>query len=197
MTNHRVTILKEIARLYPDLIDTLNGPAGIRGTGDSDGLMPTTYTPTVREYERLVKAMRDDRHEPLLDGKLSVRAAWWHLEHWHHRAERVIRHQPIQTNGKRGRKLTVLNSDGTPATKPTIAWLRDPKASEAKADRPSNGSPSTGGSAPSRCCRRPSSSRTRSQRDHEALHAAARCQADPLPFKRPIAAGLRRLHRAG
>lgn len=142
MPNTRVTILREIARLYPELIDPLNGPATIRGTGESLGLMPTTYTSTVKEYERLVRLMRDDRSEPLLElrhkgqviGKLSVRSAWWHLEHYHHRAERVIRHQPITT--KRGRRtVTLVNADKSPVTQPTIAYHRDPKANEAKADR--------------------------------------------------------------
>lgn len=136
--NTRQTILKEIARLYPELIDPLNGPTGIRGTGEIAGGMPSTYTATVKEYERLVKLMRDDRSEPLLTdkhgNKLSVRSAWWHLEHWHHRATRVIRHQPIVT--KRGRRtVTLVNADKTPVTRPTIAYLRDPKAQEHKADR--------------------------------------------------------------
>lgn len=138
MPDTRLTILREIARLYPELIDPLNGPNSIRGTGDSLGLMPPTYTATVREYERLVKLMRDDRSEPLIElngQKVSVRSLWWHLEHWHHRAQRVIRHTEIHTAGKKGRKLRVLNADGTPTTRPTIHHLRDPKASEAKADR--------------------------------------------------------------
>jgi hypothetical protein len=101
--------------------------------------MPSTWTPTVKEYERLVKLMRDDRSESLVvmgDGsKVSVRSLWWHLEHWHHRAERVIRHAPVQVAGKKGRKLRVLNSDGSPATVPTIAYRRDPKASVVRAER--------------------------------------------------------------
>ena len=129
----RETILWRIAELYTDLIDPLNGPAGIRGTGETTGGMnPHLYTPTVREYERLVKLMRDDRSEPLLEGKLSVRSLWWHLEHWHHRANRVIRHYPV-TSKNHGKVTTLRNHDGTPVTRPTIHHLRDPKASEQKA----------------------------------------------------------------
>lgn len=137
--SQREIVLWRIAELYTELVDPLNGPATVRGDGESLALMPSTWTPTVREYERLVKLMRDDRSEPLVklpDGsKVSVRSLWWHLEHWHHRAVRVIRHVPVQSVGKKGRKLRVLNSDGSPATQPVIAYLRDPKAELVRAER--------------------------------------------------------------
>jgi hypothetical protein len=132
---HRETVLTRIAELYTDLT-TPGAKTGIRGDGDfTPGLDPTVYTPTVREYERLVKLMRDDRHEPLIHHngeRLSVRSLWWHLEHWHHRAQHVTRHYPVQTKAG-GKLVTLRNPDGTPVTRPTIAHLRDPKASEHKA----------------------------------------------------------------
>lgn len=164
MADSRVSVLTRVAELYSELADPLNGPSGVRGDGGSMGfaghdgscLLNRTegadrWTParcscskrTIVEYERLVRLMRDDRSEPLVtithkDGrveKVSVRSCWWALEHWHHRAVRVIRHVPIEAAGKKGRKLRVLNSDGTPATMPTIAYLRDPKADRVRAER--------------------------------------------------------------
>lgn len=136
--NQREKVLWTIAGLYSELIDPLNGPASLRGDGESLALMPSTYTATVKEYERLVKLMRDDRSEPLVrtpgGDKVSVRSLWWHLEHWHHRAERVIRHVPKQAKTKRGKTLTVMNQDGRPATEPKLAYRRDPGASVARAE---------------------------------------------------------------
>ena len=151
----RESVLWRIAELYTDLTDPLNGPSGVPGTGTSSGLhghesscllnrsSEDHWTPprcscsnqTIREYERLVKLMRDDRSEPLVftsSGKLSVRSLWWHLEHWHHRAQRVTRHYPVTAKAG-GKTITLRNQDGTPVTRPTIAHLRDPKASEQKA----------------------------------------------------------------
>lgn len=132
----REQILWRIAELYNDLTDPLNGPSDIRGTGElTAGLDPKLYTPTVKEYERLVKLMRDDHHHPLIvtpTGKHSIRSLWWHLEHWHHRAQKVIRHYPVTTKNH-GKIITLRNADGSPVTRPTIAYLRDPKASEQKA----------------------------------------------------------------
>lgn len=136
--NQREQVLWRIAELYPQLIDPLNGPGVVRGDGEALSLMPPTYTATVREYERLCKLMRDDRSEPLVrleDGtKVSVRCLWWHLEHWHHRAQRVIKHDPV--TAKAGGKIHQLrNQDGTPLTRPRVAHLRDPKADVARAER--------------------------------------------------------------
>ena len=135
----RFSVLWRIAELYTKLVDPLNGPGGVRGTGESPISMPPTYTQTVVEYERLVKLLRDDRSLPLLrleDGtKASARSCWWHLEHWHHRAQRVIRHMPVTKPGKKGRPVTLRNADGSPVTVPTIVWLRDDKADVVRAKR--------------------------------------------------------------
>jgi hypothetical protein len=132
----REHILWRIAELYTDLTDPTGGPSDIRGPGESDGGMnPKLYTPTVKEYERLVKLMRDDRHEPLIrtnGERLSIRSLWWHLEHFHHRAVRVTRHYPV--TAKAGGKIVQLHhQDGSLVTRPAISHLRDPKANEQKA----------------------------------------------------------------
>lgn len=100
---------------------------------------------TIDEYERLTRLMRDDRSEPLLTlehkdrqghvlrtEKVSVRSAWWHLEHHWHRAQRVIRHDPVTVkNGKRIAQLH--NQDGSLVTKLRLDYLRHKDADEAKA----------------------------------------------------------------
>jgi hypothetical protein len=133
VTNHRVQILREIARLYPELIDPLNGPASLRGDGESLNLMPSTYTPTVKEYERLVKLMHSRGYQEAIDG-VKLQTYWWHLIEFFHRAERVIRHEPV--THKRGKKLVQLrNHDGTIATKPRLDYRRHKDANQAKAER--------------------------------------------------------------
>ena len=67
----RIAVLTEIASRYAELVEPLNGPDGIRGDGGSPISMPKTYTPTVREFERLVVALR-----------LEERTLWWHLDGW-------------------------------------------------------------------------------------------------------------------
>lgn len=136
--NQREKVLWRIAELYNELSDPLNGPASLRGDGESLTLMPRTYTATVREYERLVKAMREDRSAPLLrleDGtKVSVRSAWWHLNEYWHKAQRRIKHVPVTKAGKKGRLAQLRNADGSPVTKPTIEWLRDAAADKRRAE---------------------------------------------------------------
>jgi len=69
--------------------------------------MPRTYTPTVREVERLVKALREERH-----------SVWWHVNEWYLRAETQLlfhcprcksnTHQPSHVHrGKSGKDLRV------------------------------------------------------------------------------------------
>lgn len=137
--NKREEVLWKIAELYPELVDPLSGPSGVRGTGESLGFMPAEYTATVREYERLVRLMRDDRGLSLLrleDGtKVSVRSCWWHLEHYWHRARRVVKRQQVTRPGKRGARVVLLNADRTPVLQPALVWLRDPAADVVRAKR--------------------------------------------------------------
>lgn len=67
----RVRVLQVIAERYAELVDPMGGPSGLRGDGDAVGMMPRTYTPSVREFERLVCRLRVDD-----------RALWWHLDGW-------------------------------------------------------------------------------------------------------------------
>lgn len=130
--SYRVRVLTEIAARYHELVDPLS-KAGIPGDGDTAGLlqMPRTYTDTVREFERLCRLMRDDRTSPLIilasGEKVSVRQLKWHLTEYHLNAQTVIRHRPVEK--LRGRhRVRLMNHDGTPATKPEIATMRNPQA---------------------------------------------------------------------
>lgn len=92
-------VLTEIAARYSELIEPLNGPDGVRGDGASPIRMPRTYTPTVKEFERLVVRLRDEN-----------RPLWWHLNGWHlsatsrtmHHCPRCgITHQPEHVHAKK------------------------------------------------------------------------------------------------
>lgn len=70
---------------------------GIVGDGDSTPRMPKTYTPTVREIERLVRELRDSHDLVTLNGaevrddnqqRVSCRRAWKHVNGWYLQAER-------------------------------------------------------------------------------------------------------------
>lgn len=62
----RVKVLRVIAERYLELVDPMQGPSGISGDGGSSGFMPDTYSPTVREFERLMSVMKYDRHRSLV-----------------------------------------------------------------------------------------------------------------------------------
>lgn len=80
---HREDVIRQLLERYAEFTDPLNGPAGAPGDGDGLALMPRTYTASVRELERLLCTMRQDRHRALLTlasgEKVSVRSCWWHV----------------------------------------------------------------------------------------------------------------------
>lgn len=113
----RVHVLTEIAARYSDLVDTLNGPDGVRGDGGSGLRMPRTYTATVREFERLVLQLRD-----------TDRNLWWHLDGWwlsattrtmYHCPRCGMTHQSEHVHGKKsGHGLMVVKC------KPVVVYTR-------------------------------------------------------------------------
>lgn len=81
MSSRREQVIVDLLERYNDLIDPVRA-------GNGDGItgllrMPPTYDDSVRELERLLVRMRDDRHHPLLTttsgDKVSLRSCWWHL----------------------------------------------------------------------------------------------------------------------
>lgn len=68
----RVDVLAELADRYAELVDPLASRSGVAGDGGSLPLPPPTYTGSVREFERLMVAMR-----------LEARPLWTHVMAWH------------------------------------------------------------------------------------------------------------------
>ena len=109
---NRTETIRELLSRYHELVDPLNGSAGIPGDGDSVIRMPRTYNASVRELERLLRGMRDDRHASLVlyapGTKCSVRALWWHLNaRFIAAGTRTVERQVTQ-RGKNGKRLTVM-----------------------------------------------------------------------------------------
>lgn len=107
----RQAIIVELLERYDDLVD----PMQVRAGGDRDGvgsLMPGTYTEAVRELERLLRLMREDRQASLLrlsDGtKISVRSCWWHLNARYIACTHLCREVPVKRKAKHGKSVTVL-----------------------------------------------------------------------------------------
>lgn len=132
----RATVLWTIAENYTDLVDPLNSRAGIHGTGEALALTPATYTSTVREFERLMTTMRNDRHRSLITltsgEKVSVRSLHWHLLEYHLKAVRTTRAPKLTKAVKftRGqtRRLVKLQIDDHGAPLPLFRVHRHPQA---------------------------------------------------------------------
>lgn len=88
MRDHRRDVIVHLLERLNELVDPVRAGNGDGQTGLL--LMPATYTPSVRELERLLVVMRLDRSESLLllgnGRKASVRACWWHLNERYLRA---------------------------------------------------------------------------------------------------------------
>lgn len=128
----RVLTLAEIAGRYHELVDPSMGPDRIRGDGDSVALMPKTYTPTVREFERLLRVMRNQAkqkaHAGYALGKLR-----WHIMAWYVDAVSVVESRQLWVSAKGGKRVPAKNADGTPAVVRTVAYRRDRDAREDRA----------------------------------------------------------------
>lgn len=108
---HRGRVIAQILERYNDLIDPLLSGNESGSTGVL--LMPATYTPTVREVERLMQTLREDRHGPLTkwthDGEpfaASPRRLWWHLNGWYIDVQHVLHVPPLKTQKNKRKQLT-------------------------------------------------------------------------------------------
>lgn len=125
----RERVLWEIAERYEELVDPMCGPAAIRGDGESVGLMPGTYTPTVREFERLLGVMRNQAKQKAFRGH-SLGKLRWHLVEWHIKAVRTVKYEKV-VEKKHGKKVRLLfDADGSQTTRPVIRFTRDRDARE-------------------------------------------------------------------
>lgn len=127
----REIVLWEIAERYTDLVEPLNGPTLVAGDGESLAVMPGTYTPTVREFERLMAVMRNQAKQKAFRGT-SLGKLRWHILEWHLKAERVVRHQTV-TAKRHGKVVPLRSGDGTTVQRLVVGYRRDPQAREQKA----------------------------------------------------------------
>ena len=107
MTRSRESVIVTLLERYEELVD----PMQVRDTpGEGSGLvlMPRTYTASVRELERLLAVMREDRTHPLIalpnTHKVSLRACWWHINEWYLRAQVTLASAPAQPKAPRKRR---------------------------------------------------------------------------------------------
>ena len=109
--SNRTEIIRQLLDRYHELVDPLNGGSGVPGDGDSVNLMPRTYSASVKELERLLKRMRDDRVESLVliapGTKCSVRSLWWHLNARFIAAGTRTVDRQVTQRGKNGKRLTL------------------------------------------------------------------------------------------
>lgn len=135
----RCKVITELLDRYHDLTDPLNGPGGVKGDGLGVAVMPLTYTASVRELERLLRTMRDDRHRSLLrlhsGEKVSVRQCWWHVNEWHLKAEAVLRTPKRRHAPKRRGQLTRIQQDETGTALKEVKHRRNPAARQQVAER--------------------------------------------------------------
>jgi hypothetical protein len=88
------------------------------GGGTGLMLMPATYTPTVRELERLIRQLRETHHAPVVKWTAqnehgqaeqftaSPRALWWHLNGYYIQTVRRTVVPPARTAKNKRKQLT-------------------------------------------------------------------------------------------
>jgi hypothetical protein len=93
----RVRVLRALLASWEDLVD----PQQSRGTFGDDtsvgfGLMPASYSPSVREVERLLRCLR-----------VEDRALWWQLHQRFFRSERKRGLRRVRVQGANGKRKLV------------------------------------------------------------------------------------------
>lgn len=136
MSASRVAVLRTIAERYHELTDPMQA-RDKQGDGVKAPLMPRTYTPTVKEFERLTGLMRDQHHDryTIAEGKITTLGELrWHLLAWYVDVTTTIRRVPIRL--ERGRAKTLLkDARGKPIdTRPIRIEHRHPRARKELAD---------------------------------------------------------------
>lgn len=92
----REEVITRLLERWDELVEP-GAKLGIAGDGDSTPRMPRTYTPTVRELERLIGVMRETR-----------RSQWWHLTERYLRCSHATKDVPVKRKGKNGKTAIVL-----------------------------------------------------------------------------------------
>lgn len=138
MSSRERVIVELLVRL-PELVDPMQSRSGL-GDGVALPLMPGTWTASVREVERLLRVMREDRSSPLLvdgagvrivvDGQpVSVRRLWWHVRGFYVDVDRSpVVPQRVRVPRSKRRQLVRLATDATGRALPQRRERRDPAA---------------------------------------------------------------------
>lgn len=127
----RATVIRTLLAHHAELVEP-GLLIGYGSEGDGYPRMPATYTATVRELERMLRTMRDDRTHPLLDHgleRVSLRACWWHINEYHLRAHSILIVPAKQPRSKK-RELRRLPADETGRPLPIKRIIRNPAARE-------------------------------------------------------------------
>lgn len=137
--SHRTKVLERLLEHYAELVD----PMQMRdqpGEGTGLILMPATYTASVRELERLICSLREDRHGPIRKWTAlnerdqpeafaaSPRRLWWHLNAWYIAVEHKTYTPPLRVQKGAKRKLVKLQVDQHGQALPQVRVLRSPEA---------------------------------------------------------------------
>lgn len=121
--SQRAQVIAAILERLDEFADPLNGPAGVTGDGESSGFMPCTYSPSVREVERLYKQLRAQQPN-----------VHWHVAEWYVRPTSKVAMTPKLTK-RHGKTVQVLNADRTPVYTRNVITRRNPKANQAQANQ--------------------------------------------------------------
>lgn len=92
----REEVLVQLLERYAELAEP-GGGNNVPGSGDHVPLMPHTYTPSVRELERLLIRMRTER-----------RSQWWHTTERYLRCHHTTKDMPVKRKAKNGKTVAII-----------------------------------------------------------------------------------------
>lgn len=129
----RCRVIRDLLARYAELVDPMQARDG-SGNGVALGLMPATYSASVRELERLLRLMREHGHHVTTVGKLvpdapraqrdirvSARGLWWHLNERYIAATTRTVDVPVTRRAKNGKRLQKVERRVVPAVHPVVA----------------------------------------------------------------------------
>lgn len=90
----RIAVIRQLVERYEELVDPLT-QNGEKGNGDQPPQMPTTYTASVREVERLLIKMRTE-----------ARFLWWHVTERYLRSSSTTRDVWVKRKLPSGRAVS-------------------------------------------------------------------------------------------
>lgn len=94
----RVEVIRDVLERYDELVDPSIGRNGEKGNGEQPPEMPVTYTPTLKELERLLRLMR-----------LEDRRLWWHVTERYIRCQTRIQRDVVEKRKVKGKgEVTAL-----------------------------------------------------------------------------------------